>query len=151
MRVVLQRVTESSVKVNEKIVGAINKGICALVGICNDDTEVDQDYIVNKLISLRLWDFEGKSWNKSVVEKQYEILLVSQFTLYAKTTKGSKPDFHNAMKSERSQEFFNTFVDKLKVKYDPSKIQEGEFGAMMEVSIVNDGPVTIVLDSKEKK
>jgi len=119
------------------------------VGISRDDEEKDATFLANKLIKLRLFDSEdGKAWDKSVVDNQLEILLVSQFTLYG-IMKGNKPDFHSAMKSHESEPFFNDFVSKVKSLYAEDKVKEGQFGADMAVSLVNDGPVTLQLDSRK--
>lgn len=149
MRVVVQRVTEASVKVHGEVISSIGKGLMVLVGISRDDEEKDADFLARKLVRLRLFDSEdGKAWDKSVVDSQLEILLVSQFTLYG-VMKGNKPDFHNAMKSQDSEPFFNQFVAKVKSLYAADKVKEGQFGADMAVSLVNDGPVTLQLDSRK--
>ncbi|KAJ2607252.1 D-tyrosyl-tRNA(Tyr) deacylase [Coemansia sp. RSA 1804] len=150
MRAVLQKVVQASVTVNNKVVGEIGRGVCVLVGISNDDTRDDMEYIAKKIIGIRVFDdAEGNMWKKSTQDLGLEILCVSQFTLYGKTTKGSKPDFHDAMKSDRSRQFFDDFVERLGQLYDRLKISTGEFGAMMQVSLVNDGPVTLELDSRK--
>ncbi|KAJ3005451.1 UNVERIFIED_CONTAM: D-tyrosyl-tRNA(Tyr) deacylase [Siphonaria sp. JEL0065] len=136
MRAVIQRVKKASVT----------------VGITQDDTESDADYIAKKITSLKLWpNAEGLQWKLNVKDAGYEILSVSQFTLYAVTSKGAKPDFHYAMKSTDSFPFYVSFLERLKALHDAEKVKDGEFGAMMDVGIVNDGPVTIILDSKDKK
>ncbi|KAI8803075.1 D-Tyr tRNAtyr deacylase-like domain-containing protein [Cladochytrium replicatum] len=153
MKAVIQRVTSASVTVDGNIVGAIGKGLCVLVGIMVDDTDADANYIVNKLVNLRVFNdpATGQMWKKSAKDLSLGILCVSQFTLYGKTTNGNKPDFHLAMKSERSKEFYHAFLDKLRVAHDPDKIQDGVFGAMMDVNIANDGPVTLIVDSRDKQ
>lgn len=113
-----------------------------LVGIGTDDTKEDADYICKKLINIRLWDSPTdakKKWNQSVKDLDYELLLVSQFTLYCKLN-GNKPDFHNAMKPDTSKAFFDAFVHQVKQEYKADKVQTGEFGAYMDVQIQNDGP-----------
>ncbi|KAJ2726043.1 D-tyrosyl-tRNA(Tyr) deacylase [Coemansia sp. Benny D115] len=151
MRAVLQKVVQASVTVNDQIVGKIGPGICVLVGINQTDTQQDMDYIINKLLNVRVFEDPNTNsmWKKSVKDMDYQILLVSQFTLYGKTTKGSKPDFHEAMKSVESKEFFNRFVQKMGQMYKKDKIETGEFGAMMQVALVNDGPVTLQIDSRK--
>ncbi|KAJ1995554.1 D-tyrosyl-tRNA(Tyr) deacylase [Coemansia spiralis] len=150
MRVVLQKVLQASVTVGDKVVGQIGKGVCVLVGISKYDTQDDMEYMAKKILSLRVFDdAEDSMWKKSTQELGLEILCVSQFTLYGKTTKGSKPDFHDAMKSSTSKQFFDDFVERIGQLYDRSKIATGEFGAMMQVSLVNDGPVTLELDSRK--
>ncbi|PIA15677.1 D-tyrosyl-tRNATyr deacylase 1 [Coemansia reversa NRRL 1564] len=153
MRAVLQRVAQASVTVGDRVVGAIGPGICVLVGICQEDTREDMEYIAKKIIGMRVFDDDessGSMWKKSVQDKGLEILCVSQFTLYGKTTKGMKPDFHQAMRSVESRQVFDDLVVQLGKLYDPAKIATGEFGAMMQVALVNDGPVTLQLDSRNK-
>ncbi|KAJ2738452.1 D-tyrosyl-tRNA(Tyr) deacylase [Coemansia sp. Cherry 401B] len=149
MRAVLQRVAQASVTVGGHMVGSIGPGVCVLVGITHDDTQDDMEYMARKILGLRVFDDEsGAPWKRSIQDCALDILCVSQFTLYAKTTKGSKPDFHQAMKSHQSRQFFDDFVDLLGRMYSPDRIQTGEFGAMMQVALVNDGPVTLELDSR---
>ncbi|EFA76478.1 D-tyrosyl-tRNA deacylase [Heterostelium album PN500] len=144
MRAVIQRVKQGSVTVNNEVISSIGQGLVCLIGITHDDTKVDSDWL--------LWDNKeaNKSWDKSVKDMNYEVLFVSQFTLYAVTKKGTKPDFHCAMPSELSKQFYTQFLNDAKQNYKPELIKDGCFGAMMDVGIVNDGPVTIVLDSKDK-
>ncbi|CAO3683418.1 unnamed protein product [Umbelopsis vinacea] len=149
MRAVLQRVARASVSVDGQVVSAVGKGICVLVGIGVDDNESDIDYMVRKLLSLRVFDEGGVMWKRSVQDMDYELLCVSQFTLFAKTTKGSKPDFHSSMKTAEANEMYTKFLVKLGKAYKPEKIKDGVFGAMMQVDIVNEGPVTIELDSRK--
>ena len=134
------------------MVGEINRGLCVLVGIQTDDVDDDMDYIAKKVLSLRLFPdtVSDKPWSKSVMDMGLEVLSISQFTLHAKTNKGTKPDFHNAMKSEDSREFYHNFLNLLRTEYQKEKVQEGRFGERMEVEIINDGPVTIVLDSRAR-
>ncbi|KAG4084701.1 D-tyrosyl-tRNA deacylase [Neocallimastix lanati (nom. inval.)] len=149
MRAVVQKVITSNVEVEGEKISEINKGIMALIGICQDDTEEDMDKLVRKLINLKLFkDDQDRFWKKSVKDLDLEILCVSQFTLYAQTSKGNKPDFHLAMKTEEANAFYNKFLDKLRTTYKPEKIKDGKFGAMMNVSLVNEGPVTIIIDTK---
>ncbi|KAJ1978505.1 D-tyrosyl-tRNA(Tyr) deacylase [Dimargaris xerosporica] len=151
MRAVIQRVTEASVAVNGEVISSIGKGLCVLIGITHEDEAKDIDYMVRKVLNLRLFDDEtGKMWRKSAKDLGLEILSVSQFTLYAKA-KGNKPDFHCAMPGSASKDYYHTFLEQLRAAYDPTKIKDGEFGAMMSVNIVNDGPVTIQLDSRQDK
>ncbi|KAJ3035970.1 D-tyrosyl-tRNA(Tyr) deacylase [Rhizophlyctis rosea] len=157
MRAVLQRVSSASVTVNGEVVGRIGKGICVLVGITYltscakvDDQEKDIDYMVKKLLNIRVFeDDAGKFWSKSVKDLSLEVLCVSQFTLYGNSYKGNKPDFHLAMKSDQSRDMYSTFLEKMKSSYDATRIQDGVFGAMMKVDIVNEGPVTLILDSRK--
>ncbi|KAJ2648182.1 D-tyrosyl-tRNA(Tyr) deacylase [Coemansia sp. RSA 1287] len=130
MRAVLQRVTRASVTVGDRVVGSIGPGICVLVGISQDDTKDDMEYIARKVLGLRVFNKDLDMWKASVQDAQLEVLCVSQFTLYGKTTKGMKPDFHSAMKSDTSRQFFDDFVALLG-------------------PLVNDGPVTLQLDSRK--
>ncbi|KAI8896632.1 D-Tyr tRNAtyr deacylase-like domain-containing protein [Globomyces pollinis-pini] len=148
MRVVIQRVKQASVIVDGEIISSIGKGFCLLVGIKEGDEEKDIDYMVKKILSIKLFENEDdKFWKENIQKHKIEILSVSQFTLYAKTTKGTKPDFHLAMKGEQSSLLYSLFLSKLRDNYQSDKIKDGKFGAMMDVSIVNDGPVTILLDT----
>ena len=151
MKAVIQRVLKASVTVSDEVVGSIEKGLCVLIGISRDDTEKDMEFIAKKILSLKLFDNEGSQWKKSVMDSDYGVLCVSQFTLYARTDKGAKPDFHQAMNSATSEEFYNKFLDLMKSKYKPEKIANGQFGAVMKVDIQNDGPVTIILESPKKE
>ncbi|XP_067009829.2 D-aminoacyl-tRNA deacylase 1 isoform X1 [Anabrus simplex] len=151
MKVVVQRVVKASVTVDEELVSSIGRGLCVLVGISRDDTKKDMDYIVRKLINLRVFDGEnGRRWDVSVKDKGYEILCISQFTLYH-ALKGNKLDFHNAMSADRSEAFYKAFLDSMRSQYQPELIKDGRFGAYMQVSMENDGPVTVVLESPKKE
>jgi len=148
MKAVVQRVLSGSVSVEGEIVSSIGKGIVALVGIHKDDTPVEREYIVRKLLNLRLWEDEkGRRWAKSAKDLGLELLCVSQFTLYH-VMKGNKPDFHLAMGGELSKAFYQQFLADMKKGYgDSEKVKDGVFGAMMQVELVNDGPVTLELES----
>lgn len=147
MKVIIQRVTKASVSVGEDLISSIGKGLCVLVGISRKDTPKDAEYLVRKILNLRIFDSdEGKRWDKSVMDKQYELLCVSQFTLDV-IMKGNKPDFHEAMGPDLSQQFYENFLQQLRAAYSEEKIKDGKFGAMMQVHIQNDGPVTIPLES----
>jgi D-tyrosyl-tRNA(Tyr) deacylase len=142
MRFVIQRVKSASVKVSGEIVGEINKGMLVLFGLTHTDKESDLDFAANKLLNLRLWDDEkGLRWKECIKSLNLDILVVSQFTLYS-VLKGNKPDFHNALEPETALKLYEIFIEKLKKNFS-GNIQCGKFGAMMEVSLVNDGPVTI--------
>ncbi|KAJ3256724.1 D-tyrosyl-tRNA(Tyr) deacylase [Boothiomyces macroporosus] len=146
MRVIIQKVKRASVTVNNQIISSIGPGLLILVGLTHSDSELEIDKMVSKIVSLRLFQEEEKHWKKSVKANDFEILSVSQFTLYAKTSKGSKPDFHLAMKADFSKPLYELFLRKLEALHP--KVKDGEFGAMMDVELVNDGPVTIILDSE---
>lgn len=148
MKIVVQRVLEASVKVNKEIVGKINAGLMLLIGISEDDQETDADWLIHKIINLRIFSDEDGKMNKSIQDISGEILCISQFTLLADYKKGNRPSFLNAAKPEVAIPLFNYF--KSKISESNLKIESGIFGADMKVSLVNDGPVTIVLDSQTK-
>lgn len=146
MRILVQRSLNSNVSVNNNIVGQINKGLVIFVGFTNGDTEKEIDYLINKLLNLRIFDDEAGIMNKSVLDINGEILSISQFTLYADTKKGNRPSYINAMKNIEASKLYDLFNQKLKTKI---KVETGVFGADMKVNIVNDGPVTILLESRD--
>jgi len=148
MRVLIQRVKYGSVIINEKVVGEINKGIVILVGFHKDDTEKELNYLYNKIVNLRIFEDENKKLNKSLIEVNGEVLLVPQFTLYANCKRGRRPDFIEAASAEIGKILFDKFLDLFKKDIN-IKCETGIFGAEMLVKIFNDGPVTIILDSKE--
>ena len=150
MRVLIQRVKQASVKVDEKITGEIKQGFLLLVGFENADTDEDLTWTANKISALRIFDDENGVMNKSILEVDGEILCVSQFTLFAMTKKGNRPSYFKAAKGEISEPLYNQFCDKLKSLIN-KEIQKGIFGADMKVSLINDGPVTIWIDSKNKE
>ena len=148
MKIVVQRVTNANVEVEEKIVGEINEGLMLLIGICENDSEADADWLIHKILNLRIFsDDEGKM-NKSVLEISGEILCISQFTLLADYKKGHRPSFIKAAKPEVAIPIFEHFLKQIRIS--DLKIESGIFGADMKVSLINDGPVTIVLDSQTK-
>ena len=147
MRAVVQRVKKSSVKVDEKIVGSIQYGLNVLIGINVDDTLDDLKYIVDKVINLRIFHDENDKMNLSVKDIHGEILAISQFTLYGDCRKGRRPNFMNALGGSEAEVLYNKFIEML--KETGIKVETGIFGAHMDVEIQNDGPVTILLDSKK--
>eukprot|EP01100_Stratorugosa_tubuloviscum_P015509 TRINITY_DN897_c3_g1_i1.p1 TRINITY_DN897_c3_g1~~TRINITY_DN897_c3_g1_i1.p1 ORF type:complete len:295 (+),score=119.38 TRINITY_DN897_c3_g1_i1:118-1002(+) len=150
MRLIVQRVIEASIKVDGTLISSINRGLAILVGISRDDTTNEAIALSRKLLNLRLWEDQNqKPWSKSVIEMNYEILLVSQFTLYA-TLKGTKPDFHNSMHASSSKDLFDFFVRQVATTYNAAKVKQGVFGAKMEFQLINDGPVTIPIESLPK-
>jgi D-aminoacyl-tRNA deacylase len=149
MKVVLQRSKNSSVSVNNKTVGSINMGLVVLLGVGKNDTIEDIDYLVNKIINLRIFEDDEGKMNKSLVDVDGEILLVSQFTLFADTKKGRRPSFINAGSPDKAIEYYEIFKEKL--IHHGITTQTGVFQAEMEVNIVNDGPVTIIIDTEETK
>ncbi|GCC17936.1 D-aminoacyl-tRNA deacylase 1 [Chiloscyllium punctatum] len=147
MKAIIQRVAKASVTVGEEQISSIGRGICVLLGISVEDTQKDMEYMVRKILNLRLFEDEnGKHWCKSVMDKQYEVLVVSQFTLQC-ILKGNKPDFHLAMGAEQSETFYNGLLQHIRKAYKPELVKDGKFGAYMQVHIQNDGPVTIELES----
>ncbi|XP_052744322.1 D-aminoacyl-tRNA deacylase 1 isoform X1 [Bicyclus anynana] len=147
MKAIIQRVMNASVSVNGEVVSSIGRGALVLIGITSTDNTKDMEYIARKLLSIKLFDDENeKRWKRSIVDCDYEVLCVSQFTLY-NTWKGNKPDFHLAMPSENSRVFYENFIEMLKCQYKPDKVKDGVFGAYMQVSLQNDGPVTLELES----
>lgn len=147
MKVVIQRSLKSEVSVNNKIVGKIEKGLVLLVGFHEEDTIEDIDYLVNKIVKLRIFEDENQKMNKSILDVNGEILSISQFTLQADTKKGNRPSFIKAMNYEKAKEMYELFNNKLKEKN--INVYTGIYGADMKVSITNDGPVTIILESRE--
>lgn len=151
MRLVLQRVKSASVTVDGQVVSSVGKGILALVGLHVHDGEANLKYAAKKLVASKLWaNDEGKTWRKSVKMMDYEILLVSQFTLYGTVdNKKHSPDFKLSMKNEAARETYDTFKALVAKEYgNEERIKDGRFGQMMDVALVNDGPVTLVVDSE---
>ena len=146
MRAVVQRVTSSSVSVDGNVIGSIGKGFNVLIGIAKDDTLDDLNYIKEKIVNLRVFQDENDKMNLSLLDVQGEILAISQFTLYGDCRKGRRPNFMEALGGEESVKLYDEFVKML--KSTGLKVETGEFGADMKVEIHNDGPVTILLDSK---
>lgn len=149
MRVVIQRVTEASVVSNSIHREAIAKGLMVLVGFCQEDSREDLDWIINKLINLRIFGDNLGKMNLSVQDVGGDILLVSQFTLYALTKKGFRPSFQKAAPTAVAMDLFELFKDNLRERFS-GVVRSGIFGADMQVSLVNDGPVTIQMDSKRR-
>ena len=150
MRVAIQRVSEASVTINYSITSSIAKGLLVLVGIEDADTEEDIIWLSNKIVNLRIFDDENKIPNISVKDIEGDILVVSQFTLHASTKKGNRPSYIKASKAEIAIPLYEKFVVQLSKDLD-KKIHTGEFGADMKVALINDGPVTIWIDSKNRE
>ena len=150
MRVVVQRVSKASVLVGNKKISSINKGLLVFLGIEINDTEEDVLWLANKVISLRIFSDNKAVMNKSVMDMDGEILVVSQFTLHAKTKKGNRPSYIKALKGQESIIFYDKFLELLISKMG-EKVFTGHFGADMQVELINDGPVTILIDSKNKE
>ncbi|MFB1051630.1 D-aminoacyl-tRNA deacylase [Paraliobacillus sp. JSM ZJ581] len=148
MKAVIQRVSKASVRVNQETVGEIKEGILVLLGVTDDDTEADAAYLANKIINLRIFEDESEKMNLSLKDKNGELLSVSQFTLYGDTRKGRRPNFMSAARPEIAQQYYEYFNEQIQQAGIP--VETGVFGAMMEVDSVNDGPVTLIIDSKDK-
>jgi D-tyrosyl-tRNA(Tyr) deacylase len=147
MKIVLQRVKEAAVEVEQKVRGKIDKGVCLLVGIEKGDSEEDARYLANKTIELRIFPDEEGKMNLSLLDIKGEVLAVSQFTLAASVKKGRRPSFDNAEAPGRAEKIFSFFVDIIRER--GIKVETGVFGALMEVNLVNDGPVTFILSSRK--
>ncbi|MBW8050087.1 MAG: D-tyrosyl-tRNA(Tyr) deacylase [Cytophagales bacterium] len=150
MRIVIQRVSQASVKIEGKTKAKINAGFLILLGITHDDNEQDIEWLSKKIINLRVFDDGQGKVNLALKDIGGNILLISQFTLHASTKKGNRPSFINAAPPEIAIPLYEKFVQKLETGLG-KKIETGEFGAYMEVALVNDGPVTIIIDSNNKK
>lgn len=144
MKIVVQRVKKADVKVDGEIVGKIDKGFMVLVGVTHTDTKENADYLAKKLCKLRVLEDENEKMNLSLKDVGGKLLLISQFTLYANTTDGNRPSFIEAAKPEQANEIYEYFCDKCKEQ--GIEVQKGIFGAHMEVSLINDGPVTIIIE-----
>ena len=149
MKFKVQRVNKSQVEVEEKIVGKIDKGFMVLIGITHNDTKEIADFLVRKLINLRVFEDENGKMNLSLKDVQGSLLLISQFTLYADCTSGNRPSFTNAAKPEFANELYEYIIEECK-KQIPN-VQTGIFGADMQVSLINEGPVTIIMEKNAKR
>ena len=150
MRAVVQRVSESNVRISGDVRGEIGKGFMVLVSFVDDDTDGDLDWMSNKIINLRIFNDEEGKMNKSLLDVGGDILLISQFTLHGSTKKGNRPSFIKAAKPEYANQMYEKFIEVLENSLG-KKIQTGEFGGDMKVSLINDGPTTIIIDSKSKE
>lgn len=150
MRVVIQRVNRAKVKIKEVVIGNIHKGLLILVGIESGDSYDDSLWLANKISNIRLFDDENGLMNKSIVDIGGEVIVVSQFTLHAKIRKGNRPSFIQAAPPDLAIKIYDKFKDDLSSAIS-KEVQSGEFGANMEVSLINDGPVTIIIDTKNKE
>lgn len=149
MKVVIQRVSKASVTINEKKVADIKTGLLVLLGIVNEDTQEDIDYLVRKTANLRIFNDENGVMNKSLLDIKGDVIVVSQFTLHASTKKGNRPSYIKAAKAAIAILLYEKFISTLE-KETSKKVQTGRFGADMKVEILNDGPVTIIIDSKNR-
>lgn len=150
MRLVIQRVSQASVLIDQNAHAAIKNGLIVLIGVENNDSTSDADYLAAKCIGLRVFDDENGKMNLSVGDISGEILIVSQFTLHAATKKGNRPSFIKAAKPEKAIPLYEYFIQKMNSSLK-SKIKTGVFGANMQLELINDGPVTILIDSKNKE
>lgn len=144
MKLVVQRVKEAKVEVDEKMVGKINKGFLVLIGITHEDEKEQADYLVKKLCNLRVFEDENGKMNLGLKDIEGELLIVSQFTLYADCSNGNRPSFTNAAKPEKANELYEYFCKEC--EKNNIKVEKGIFGADMKVSLINDGPVTIIIE-----
>ena len=149
MKIIIQRVSSASVEINHIIKGEINKGYLILLGIASSDCEKDIEWLINKIINLRIFSDQNGKMNLSLKDIDGEVLLISQFTLFASTKKGNRPSFIKSAKPDIAIPLYEQFI-KLLSKELNKTIQTGEFGADMQVSLTNDGPVTITIDTEEK-
>ena len=150
MRFLIQKVRSAEVSVEKNIIGKIQDGLCVFVGYKNNDTIEDINYLVNKLVNMRIFPNENKTkyFDKSILETKYKILLISQFTLYADNKKGRRPSFLLAAKSEIAKNLYKTTIELIRSYNIP--LETGKFQAMMEIKLVNIGPTTIMIDSDDK-
>ena len=148
MRAVVQRVKEANVSVDGELIGSINKRLLVLLGVKVGDKDEDFLYIQRKVYNLRIFDDENGVMNKSLLDLGYDLLIVSQFTLYGDARKGNRPSYVQAAKSEEATYYYEKFIEES--KKNNIKVEHGKFGADMDVSLINDGPVTILLDSEKE-
>ncbi len=145
MRAVVQRVAEASVKIDGQVVGSIGQGILALIGFYREDSDKDMEYIADKILQIRIFPDNMDLMNLSLADINGELLIVSQFTLYGDARKGRRPSYSDAMSQEKAVQYYNKFLDLCRSRYP--RIKSGVFGAMMDINLINSGPVTILLDS----
>jgi len=150
MKAVIQRVTKASVTVDEKVVSSINNGLLILLGITNDDSVTDIEWLSKKIVNLRIFNDEGAIMNKSIIDIDGNIIVVSQFTLLASTKKGNRPSYIKAAKPDVAIPLYEQFISQLEKELD-KKVGTGIFGADMKIEILNDGPVTILIDSLKRE
>jgi len=149
MKAVIQRVSEASVVINEKLISKIKNGLLVLIGIVDEDTNEDIDWLVKKIVNLRIFNDENDVMNNSLIDVDGDAIIVSQFTLQASTKKGNRPSYIKAAKPEVAIPLYNQFVSQFELELN-KKVGTGEFGADMKVALINDGPVTIIINSKQR-
>ena len=148
MIALIQRVLEASVAIDSRLIDSIESGLLVLLGVRNDDTENDAEYLAAKTVNLRIFGDEKDKMNLSLLNNGKELLIISQFTLHADTRHGNRPSFTEASEPQKAEELYNHFINECKSLIGSDKVRQGKFGAMMKVKLVNDGPVTIILRSK---
>lgn len=148
MKVIIQRAKNASVTVEDKVIGEIEKGFVLLVGVTHEDTIEDAEYLVNKLVNIRIFEDQDGKMNLSLMDVKGSVLSISQFTLFADTRKGRRPSFIKAAKPQQASELYKKFNEL--IEKEGIVVETGEFGAMMDVQLTNTGPVTIILDSNDK-
>lgn len=148
MRIVVQRVTEASVKVKGRIVGKIGRGLLIFLGVARDDDEKDIEFLAGKAAQLRIFEDDAGKMNVSALETGAEFLVVSQFTLLGECSKGRRPSFDEAAEPKKAEDYYNRFIEELRRKN--FKVETGQFRAMMDVALINDGPVTFIIESQRE-
>lgn len=151
MRVILQRVSEAAVRVKEELVGEIGEGLLILLGVETADDESDVEWLVRKICQLRLFEDDEEKMNRSLLDIGGSVLVVSQFTLHAQVKKGTRPSFIKAARPEQAIPLYESFIAAMENELGEGRVATGVFGAMMQVSLVNDGPVTISIDSRNRE
>ncbi|MBN2519917.1 MAG: D-tyrosyl-tRNA(Tyr) deacylase [Bacteroidales bacterium] len=150
MRIVIQRVSKADLFINSEIYSSIGEGLVVLVGIVSDDNDVDISWLASKILNLRIFNDDDGVMNRSLIDIDGEIMIVSQFTLHAKTKKGNRPSYIDAAPPEISVPIYESFIEEVKCRTN-KEVKTGIFGADMKISLVNDGPVTIIIDSKNRE
>lgn len=151
MKVVLQRVTRAELIIDQEVYSKIHQGLVVLIGIGNDDTQEDVEWVMKKVMDMRIFSDKDGKMNLSLKDIDGELLLVSQFTLFASTKKGNRPSFINSAKPDDAIPLYHHSINYCREKYTSEKIKTGVFGANMAINLINDGPVTIIMDSKNKE
>lgn len=148
MKAILQRVHSASVTVEHQLISQIGKGVLVFAAVGKNDTRKEAESLAAKVLKLKMWGDDQGMWKRNVVDIEGEVLCVSQFTLYASTKKGTKPSFHRSANGETAKELYDHFLSQVRELYQPSRVKDGVFQAMMDVTLVNDGPVTLELEAE---